>query len=159
MTAGGRTLYPSPRWGEGQGEGTLHGHLPTITPALSLRGRGGSEGIGMKIVRFNAAGKTRDGVRDGTRIVEHAGTPDGTFKKARKRYAVKQAVLLAPVAPSKIAAAGLNYRDHAEEMRLAVPEETVIFLKPLSALGGPDDPIIDPSPTRAGWTTRASWPS
>ena len=98
----------------------------------------------MKIVRFRAGGKTRYGVLDGTHIVEYSGTPYGTFKKARKRYPVKQAVLLAPVVPSKIVAVGLNYRDHAEEMRLAVPEEPVIFLKPLSALCGPDDPIIYP---------------
>ena len=77
----------------------------------------------MKIVRFKAAGKTRYGVLDGTHIVEYPGTPYGTFKKARKRYPVKQAVLLAPVAPSKIVAVGLNYRDHAEEMRLPIPEE------------------------------------
>jgi len=99
----------------------------------------------MKIVRFKAAGKTRYGVIDGTHIVEYSGTPYGTFKKARKRYALKQAVLLAPVVPSKIVAVGLNYRDHAEEMRMALPEEPRIFLKPLSALCGPDDPIIYPS--------------
>src|SRR5215813_2474479 len=98
----------------------------------------------MKIVRFKAAGKTRYGVLDGSHIVEYSGTPYGTFKKARKRYSVKQAVLLAPVVPSKIVAVGLNYLDHAEEMRLAVPDEPRIFLKPLSSLCGPDDPIIYP---------------
>ena len=99
----------------------------------------------MKIVRFKAAGKTRYGVLEGTHIVEYSGTPYGTFKKGRKRYQVKQSVLLAPVAPSKIVAVGLNYRDHAEEMHLAVPDEPSIFLKPLSALCGPDDPIIYPA--------------
>ena len=68
----------------------------------------------MKIVRFKAAGKTRYDVRDGTRIVEHSDTPYGTFKKARKRYPVRQAVRLAPVVPSKIVAVGLNYRDRVE---------------------------------------------
>ena len=99
----------------------------------------------MRIVRFKAAGKTRYGVVEGTHIVEYSGTPYGTFKKGRKHYQVKQAVLLAPVAPSKIVAVGLNYRDHAEEMQLPVPTEPVIFLKPLSALCGPDDPIIYPA--------------
>ena len=98
----------------------------------------------MKIVRFEAAGKTRYGVLDGTRILEYSGTPYGTFRKARKRYQVTQAVLLAPVVPSKIVAVGLNYRDHAEEMSLPAPDELVIILKPLSALCGPDDPIIYP---------------
>ena len=99
----------------------------------------------MKIVRFKAAGKTRYGILDGTHIVEYSGTPYGTFKKARKHYSVKQAVLLAPVVPSKIVAVGLNYLDHAEEMRLAVPDEPRIFLKPLSSLCGPDDPIVYPA--------------
>ncbi|HLF50593.1 MAG TPA: fumarylacetoacetate hydrolase family protein [Methylomirabilota bacterium] len=102
----------------------------------------------MKIVRFRAAGKTRYGVLEGTHIVEYAGTPYGTFKKARKRYALRQAVLLAPVVPSKIVAVGLNYRDHAEEMSLAVPAEPRIFFKPLSALCGPDDPIVFPPQSR-----------
>ncbi len=98
----------------------------------------------MKIVRFRAAGKTRYGVLEGTHILEYAGTPYGTFKKARKKYALSQAVLLAPVAPTKIVAVGLNYRDHAEEMSLPVPTEPRLFLKPLSALCGPDDPIVFP---------------
>ncbi len=98
----------------------------------------------MKIVRFRAAGKTRYGVLDGTHIAEYAGTPYGTFKKARKKYPLRQAVLLAPVVPSKIVAVGLNYRDHAEEMNLAIPAEPRIFLKPPSALCGPDDPIVVP---------------
>jgi len=68
----------------------------------------------MRIVRFRAGGKTRYGVLEGTHIVEYAGTPYGTFKKARKKYLLSQAVLLAPVAPSKIVAVGLNYREHAD---------------------------------------------
>ena len=99
----------------------------------------------MKIVRFKAAGKTRYGILDGTYIVEYSGTPYGTFKRGRKRWPVKQAVLLAPVVPTKIVALALNYREHAEEMHLAVPDEPLLFLKPLSALCGPDDPIIYPT--------------
>lgn len=87
----------------------------------------------------------RYGVLEGTQIVEYAGTPYGTFKKARKRYALRQVVLLAPVVPSKIVAVGLNYRDHADEMNLKAPEEPSIFLKPVSALCGPDDPIVFPA--------------
>jgi 2-keto-4-pentenoate hydratase/2-oxohepta-3-ene-1,7-dioic acid hydratase in catechol pathway len=98
----------------------------------------------MKIVRFRAGGKTRYGILEGNHIVEYAGTPYGTFKKARKRYPLRQTVLLAPVVPSKIVAVGLNYRDHAEEMHLDIPAEPVLFLKPVSALCGPDDPIVHP---------------
>jgi 2-keto-4-pentenoate hydratase/2-oxohepta-3-ene-1,7-dioic acid hydratase in catechol pathway len=102
----------------------------------------------MHIVRFRAGGKTRYGVIEGHHIVEYAGTPYGTFKKARKRYPLRQTVLLSPVVPSKIVAVGLNYRDHAEEMNLPIPPEPIIFLKPLSSLCGPDDPIV--SPPQAG---------
>jgi 2-keto-4-pentenoate hydratase/2-oxohepta-3-ene-1,7-dioic acid hydratase in catechol pathway len=98
----------------------------------------------MKIVRFKVAGKVRYGVVEGTLVVEYTGTPFGGFRRERKRYPLRQTVLLVPVVPSKIVAVGLNYRDHAEEMRLPLPTEPRIFLKPPSALCGPDDPIIYP---------------
>jgi 2-keto-4-pentenoate hydratase/2-oxohepta-3-ene-1,7-dioic acid hydratase in catechol pathway len=102
----------------------------------------------MRIVRFRSGDKTRYGVLEGIHIVEYAGTPYASFKKARKKYLLSQAVLLAPVVPSKIVAVGLNYRDHVEEMNAQVPAEPHIFLKPLSALCGPDDPIVFPPQAR-----------
>src|SRR4029077_19752476 len=101
------------------------------------REAGSGQGEGMKIVRFRAGDKIRYGVLEGTHIVEYAGTPYGTFKKARKRYLLSQAVLLAPVVPSKIVAFGPSYREHAEEMNVQVPTEPPIFLKPISSLCGP----------------------
>ena len=102
----------------------------------------------MRIVRFRAGGKTRYGVLEGQHIVEYAGTPYGTFKKARKKYLQSQAVLLAPVVPTKIVGVGLNYREHAEEINVQVPAEPHIFFKPISALCGPDDPIVFPPQSR-----------
>jgi 2-keto-4-pentenoate hydratase/2-oxohepta-3-ene-1,7-dioic acid hydratase in catechol pathway len=52
--------------------------------------------------------------------------------------------LLAPAAPSKIVAIGRNYRDHAAELNNPVPAEPLIFLKPPSAIIGPDEPIVIP---------------
>ncbi len=52
--------------------------------------------------------------------------------------------ILAPVAPSKIVAVGLNYRDHAAEMNKALPDEPLIFLKPSTAVIGPGAPIVLP---------------
>jgi len=98
----------------------------------------------MKIVRFKAAGKTRYGVLEGLQIVEYAGTPFAGFRRGRKRYPLRQVVLLSPVVPSKIVGIELNYRDHADEMNRPVPTEPSIFLKPVSALCGPDDPIVFP---------------
>ncbi|HEX7214565.1 MAG TPA: fumarylacetoacetate hydrolase family protein [Methylomirabilota bacterium] len=102
----------------------------------------------MKIVRFRAGDKIRYGVLEGSHIVEYAGTPYGSFKKGRKKYLLSQAILLSPVVPSKIVAVSLNYREHAEEMNAQVPREPCIFLKPLSALCGPDDPIVFPPQSR-----------
>ena len=102
----------------------------------------------MRIVRFRAGDKIRYGVLEGSHIVEYAGTPYSTFKKGRKKYLLSQAVLLSPVVPSKIVAVSLNYREHAEEMNAQVPREPCIFLKPLSALCGPDDPIVFPPQSR-----------
>ncbi len=39
---------------------------------------------------------------------------------------------------------GLNYADHAAETGNAIPGEPIIFLKALSALTGPNDPVIIP---------------
>jgi 2-keto-4-pentenoate hydratase/2-oxohepta-3-ene-1,7-dioic acid hydratase in catechol pathway len=98
----------------------------------------------MQIVRFRAAGKTRYGALEGPVVVEYSGTPWSAFRRGRRRYAVKQVVLLAPTLPSKIVAVGLNYRDHAAEMGAPIPDEVRIFLKPVSAIIGPDDPIVLP---------------
>ena len=47
--------------------------------------------------------------------------------------------------PTKIVCVGLNYGDHAKEMGMPVPEDPVLFIKPLTTLIGPDEPIIYPS--------------
>lgn len=47
--------------------------------------------------------------------------------------------------PQKIIAIGLNYRAHAEESGLPVPEEPVVFAKFPSALAGPGDDIAIPA--------------
>jgi 2-keto-4-pentenoate hydratase/2-oxohepta-3-ene-1,7-dioic acid hydratase in catechol pathway len=52
--------------------------------------------------------------------------------------------LLAPIVPSKIVAVGLNYRDHAAEVQKPLPSEPLIFLKPSTAVIGPDEPIVLP---------------
>ncbi len=98
----------------------------------------------MKIARFKANGKTRYGILEGNHIVEYAGTPFGPFKRGRKKFLLTQVVLLAPTAPSKIVAVGLNYRDHAEEVNLPIPEEPILFIKPSTSVVGPGDPIVYP---------------
>lgn len=50
--------------------------------------------------------------------------------------------------PSKIICVGLNYRDHAKELGMPIPEYPIIFLKPPSALIYHNDPIIYPPQTK-----------
>jgi 2-keto-4-pentenoate hydratase/2-oxohepta-3-ene-1,7-dioic acid hydratase in catechol pathway len=52
--------------------------------------------------------------------------------------------LLAPCVPTKIVCVGRNYADHAKELGNAVPKEPLLFLKPPSAVIGPEDPIVLP---------------
>ena len=56
---------------------------------------------------------------------------------------------LAPVQPSKIMAIGLNYKDHAAEMKKKLPEEPLVFMKPATAVIGPDEAVHIP-----GWAGR-----
>ena len=53
--------------------------------------------------------------------------------------------LASPIArPSKIICVGLNYRKHAAEAGMAVPEVPILFMKATSSLSGPYDPIFIP---------------
>jgi 2-keto-4-pentenoate hydratase/2-oxohepta-3-ene-1,7-dioic acid hydratase in catechol pathway len=53
--------------------------------------------------------------------------------------------LLAPVEPVAIWCIGLNYRHHAEETGLAVPEFPVVFAKGPNSVQNPEDPILVPT--------------
>lgn len=52
--------------------------------------------------------------------------------------------LLAPTTPSKIVAVGLNYVDHAKELKMDIPDEPIIFLKPPTSVIGPEKNILLP---------------
>lgn len=53
--------------------------------------------------------------------------------------------LLPVVAPSKIVCVGLNYRAHAAEIDMPVPEEPVFFLKAPTTVIGTGQPVLLPS--------------
>lgn len=52
------------------------------------------------------------------------------------------------IKPSKIVAVGLNYRDHAAEMKMELPAVPVLFLKPPSAVIFNHDAIVYPAMTK-----------
>ena len=52
---------------------------------------------------------------------------------------------LAPVAPPNVFCIGANYRRHIEESNAKIPTEPAIFLKPTTAVIGPEDVICLPA--------------
>jgi len=82
------------------------------------------------------------GVETAERLLEKATEND--VKRASSL--VNEVTLLAPVsAPPKIVCLGLNYRDHAEEQKAAIPDEPIIFMKPHTTIIGPNENIVKPS--------------
>ncbi len=63
------------------------------------------------------------------------------------------ATMLAPCAPSKVVCLGVNYLDHAKEFKHDLPECPLLFLKPASAVIGPDADIVYPG----YWTTHVDY--
>jgi 2-keto-4-pentenoate hydratase/2-oxohepta-3-ene-1,7-dioic acid hydratase in catechol pathway len=59
-----------------------------------------------------------------------------------------EVTLLAPCEPGNIVALGLNYRDHAAEIGHPLPEEPLLFMKPSTAVIGPDEDIVYPAMSR-----------
>jgi 5-carboxymethyl-2-hydroxymuconate isomerase len=53
-----------------------------------------------------------------------------------------QADLLAPIAPRKVVAIGLNYQDHINETGLEAPQRPLVFAKFPSSIIGPGDAIV-----------------
>lgn len=92
------------------------------------------------------------------RLEDFIAEGDGTLRKAEKLLKnascrdidsvlvpLSAVSLLAPISfPPKIVCLGLNYFDHAGETRSALPEEPIIFMKPHTALIGPNQKIIKP---------------
>ena len=58
---------------------------------------------------------------------------------------LEEVFLLPPCQPTKIVCVGLNYVKHAEELKMPLPEEPILFLKPPSAILDPDGHIVYPA--------------
>jgi len=81
----------------------------------------------------------------GIRIVEQLMRSSTQNEKRNATISLDDVTLLAPVnSPPKIVCLGLNYRDHAEEQGKEIPDEPILFMKPRTAIIGPDQPIIRP---------------
>ena len=107
----------------------------------------------MKLVRFLRRGQPERGplhgvLEDDGYIFLLDGPAYGEITKTGTKLHQSQVQLLAPCAPTKIVALGLNYRDHAAEFGHPIPEEPLLFLKPSTAVIGPDEDIVYPAMSR-----------
>ncbi len=123
----------------------------------------------MKICRYGDAGFEKPGVFDSSHQLHDLSgivsdvTP-GTLSTVLDALKSEKDILRLPVVPgsprlgpplstvSKFVAIGLNYRDHALEASLPIPDEPVVFFKAPSCINGPDDDIIiPPHSTKLDW--------
>ncbi len=102
-------------------------------------------GAQMRLVRFQVQGRTAYGILQGEVVQELEGNPFGTLTTLPTDHALAGVKLLAPCSPTKVIAVGLNYRDHAQEMGMPIPDTPIIFLKPPTTVIGPGDAILYPA--------------
>lgn len=102
----------------------------------------------MRLVRFLWGEEIFYGVLAGEMIRPLAKPPFEGLSQMEEEIPLAQAVLLAPCTPSKIVALGLNYRDHAAELGSPLPDEPLLFLKPGTAVIGPEADIVYPQMSR-----------
>ncbi|MEK9723003.1 MAG: fumarylacetoacetate hydrolase family protein [Rhodospirillaceae bacterium] len=123
----------------------------------------------MKLLRYGPAGAEKPGFQDDNgRIRDLSGQMndlDGANLNPERLAAlaklnpdsqplVEGTVRLGvPVAGvGKIVAVGLNYRDHAAEAGMDLPDEPILFAKAVTSLSGPSDPVMLPDgATKTDW--------
>jgi len=98
----------------------------------------------MKIVRYQDGSSIKYGVIEKETIREMEGDPFSHFHLTSRAKQIGEAKLLSPCLPSKIVALGLNYRDHAEEVKLPIPDKPLLFIKPSTSVIGPGEAILYP---------------
>jgi len=99
----------------------------------------------MKIYRFLFDGRPTYGVLREDKLHPLQGSVFEAFDVEAEGFPISQVRLLPPSQPTKIVAVGVNYREHAEERGRKLPSEPLLFLKPPSALIGPQDDILYPA--------------
>lgn len=114
----------------------------------------------MKIVRYGLPGEERPGLIDSDGAIRDLSLliPDIDFGYTPDLLKIVSQTdsgslpmvpgsprLGCPVAKiGKFIGIGLNYRDHAIEAKLAIPDEPAVFMKTTSCIQGPNDPIVLP---------------
>lgn len=101
----------------------------------------------MRIVRFSKGTLVKYGILEDNTIRSLAKDPflsfqtDTNYVFDGESNSLEEVKLLEPCLPSKIVCLGVNYRSHAKEMSSTLPPNPLMFLKPSTAVIGPDQPI------------------
>ena len=105
----------------------------------------------MKFLRYTTDNQEKNGIlinggvlETSHSLMEVAYTLGMENLEKKEVYPLEDVKILPPVSPSKIICIGLNYRDHAVELNMDLPEEPILFLKPASSIIGHGDEIIYP---------------
>jgi len=98
----------------------------------------------MKLAKFLYKKTINWGVVEGEEIVILKSPPFKAIVPSSKKVPLKNCKLLAPESASKVILVGLNYRDHAQELKMKIPKLPIVFLKPLTTLIGNKDLIQYP---------------
>lgn len=98
----------------------------------------------MRIARFSLNGEIRFGSVVGDQVTLFAGNPFESKELTGQTVTLDQIQLLAPVTPSKIICIGMNFAAHAAEISQDVPDEPLMFFKPVSAIIGSGGTIVLP---------------
>lgn len=98
----------------------------------------------MKIVRFKTGNDIAYGLAEGTGVTLYQGSPFVVWEATETLIPWAAVQLLAPVLPSKVVCIGKNFFEHAEEMGGSTPDEPLMFLKPATAVVGPNARVVYP---------------
>jgi len=102
----------------------------------------------MRIVRFTADGRPRYGILQDQSIQLINTSLFRGIKPLGESLKLTEVRLLAPCQPSKIVAIGINYHSHATEFKHDLPESPLMFIKPSTAVIGPEENIVYPPLSR-----------
>lgn len=102
----------------------------------------------MKIMRFVYHAETLYGVVQDDQVLKIEGWPGGPYSLAAPPIPLAEVKPLVPILPGKIVAVGLNYAAHASEMKANRPAAPLLFLKPSTAVIGPEEGILYPENCR-----------
>jgi len=98
----------------------------------------------IKIYRFEHECRILWGILEEENLRPISGSIFEKFRIGKKKIPISRVRVLAPVEPTKIVGIGRNYRAHSREMGNPVPKEPLLFLKPPSAVIGPNEVVITP---------------